>query len=58
MEDKKIKKGRQFSHAGLQEINEMHDHLVANLRQLKVSTRVEAAELAGRVGLGHDGAAR
>ena len=32
VEDKKIKKGRQFSHAGLQEINEMHDHLVANLR--------------------------
>ena len=32
VEDKKIKMGRQFSHAGLQEINEMHDHLVANLR--------------------------
>jgi len=32
VEDKKIKKGRQFSHAGLQEINEMHDRLVANLR--------------------------
>ncbi|RKJ98849.1 Na/Pi cotransporter family protein [Alicycliphilus denitrificans] len=32
VEDKKIKKGRKFSHAGLQEINEMHDHLVANLR--------------------------
>src|SRR5574337_1764627 len=32
VEDKKIKKGRQFSHAGLQEINEMHDHLIANLR--------------------------
>ncbi|MBS0294519.1 MAG: Na/Pi cotransporter family protein [Proteobacteria bacterium] len=32
VEDKKIKKGRQFSHAGLQELNEMHDHLIANLR--------------------------
>ena len=32
VEDKKIKKGRQFSPAGLQEINEMHDHLIANLR--------------------------
>ncbi|MEZ2738033.1 Na/Pi cotransporter family protein [Comamonas jiangduensis] len=32
VEDKKIKKGRQFSQAGLEEINRMHDHLVANLR--------------------------
>lgn len=32
VEDKKIKKGRKFSPAGLQEINEMHDHLIANLR--------------------------
>ncbi|MDE2414035.1 MAG: Na/Pi cotransporter family protein [Comamonadaceae bacterium] len=32
VEDKKIRKGRQFSHAGLQELNEMHDHLIANLR--------------------------
>ena len=32
VEDKKIKKGRHFSQAGLQEINEMHDRLVANLR--------------------------
>lgn len=32
VEEKKIKKGRHFSVAGLQEINEMHDRLVANLR--------------------------
>lgn len=32
VEDKKIKKGREFSSAGLQEINEMHAHLVTNLR--------------------------
>jgi len=32
VEDKKIKKGRDFSSAGLEEINEMHAHLVANLR--------------------------
>ena len=32
VEDKKIKKARQFSQAGLQEINEMHSHLIANLR--------------------------
>lgn len=32
VEDKKIKKGRQFSQAGLEEINRLHDHLVANLR--------------------------
>ena len=32
VEDKKIKKGRQFSQAGLEEINRMHAHLVANLR--------------------------
>ncbi len=31
IEDKKIKKGRDFSSAGLEEINEMHAHLVANL---------------------------
>ena len=32
VEDKKIKKGRQFSQAGLEEINRMHGHLLANLR--------------------------
>lgn len=32
VEDKKIKKGRQFSQAGLEEINRLHSHLVANLR--------------------------
>ena len=32
VEDKKIKKGRQFSQAGLEEINRLHDHLVSNLR--------------------------
>lgn len=32
VEDKKIKKGRHFSSAGLQEINRMHAQLVANLR--------------------------
>ena len=32
VEDKKIKKGRQFSSAGLEEINRMHAQLVANLR--------------------------
>ena len=32
IEDKKIKKGRNFSQAGLQEINEMHDRLLDNLR--------------------------
>ncbi|MBV2162929.1 MAG: Na/Pi cotransporter family protein, partial [Comamonas sp.] len=32
VEDKKIKKGRDFSSAGLEEINRMHAHLVANLR--------------------------
>ena len=32
LEDKKIKKSRQFSSAGLEEINEMHAHLLANLR--------------------------
>ena len=32
VEDKKIKKGRQFSQAGLEEINRLHAHLVANLR--------------------------
>ncbi len=32
LEDKKIKKGRQFSQAGLEEINRLHEHLVANLR--------------------------
>lgn len=32
VEDKKIKKGRQFSQAGLEEINLLHSHLVSNLR--------------------------
>jgi phosphate:Na+ symporter len=32
VEDKKIKKGRQFSQAGLEEINRLHAHLVSNLR--------------------------
>ncbi len=32
VEEKKIKKGREFSTAGLEEINEMHTHLAANLR--------------------------
>ena len=32
VEDKKIKKGRQFSQAGLEEINRMHVHLLSNLR--------------------------
>ncbi len=32
IEDKKIKKGRQFSEAGMEEINELHTRLVANLR--------------------------
>ena len=32
LEDKKIKKGRQFSQAGLEEINRLHEHLVSNLR--------------------------
>ena len=32
VEDKKIKKGRKFSQAGLEEINSMHEQLVANLR--------------------------
>jgi phosphate:Na+ symporter len=32
IEDKKIKKGRQFSEAGTQEINELHSRLIANLR--------------------------
>lgn len=32
IEDKKIKKGRQFSEAGLQEINELHARLIDNLR--------------------------
>lgn len=32
VEDKKIKKGRQFSQAGLEEINRLHGHLVSNLR--------------------------
>lgn len=32
LEDKKIKKGRQFSQAGLEEINRLHAHLVSNLR--------------------------
>ena len=32
VEDKKIKKGRQFSQAGLEEINGMHAQLVSNLR--------------------------
>ncbi len=32
IEDKKIKKGRQFSEAGMEEITELHTHLVDNLR--------------------------
>ncbi|MDO4593163.1 MAG: PhoU domain-containing protein, partial [Comamonadaceae bacterium] len=32
VEDKKIKKGRQFSQAGLEEINRMYAQLVSNLR--------------------------
>lgn len=32
LEDKKIKKGRQFSEAGMQEINELTQHLLDNLR--------------------------
>ena len=32
IEDKKIKKGRQFSEAGMDEINELHARLVDNLR--------------------------
>ncbi|BEU95687.1 Na/Pi cotransporter family protein [Acidovorax sp. DW039] len=32
IEDKKIKKGRHFSEAGMEEINELHTRLVANLR--------------------------
>ncbi|GAA4427824.1 Na/Pi cotransporter family protein [Acidovorax lacteus] len=32
IEDKKIKKGRQFSEAGMEEINELHARLVDNLR--------------------------
>ena len=32
IEDKKIKKGRQFSDAGMEEINELHARLVDNLR--------------------------
>ena len=32
LEDKKIKKGRQFSQAGLEELNRLHAHLVSNLR--------------------------
>ena len=32
IEDKKIKKGRQFSEAGMEEINELHERLVGNLR--------------------------
>ena len=32
IEDKKIKKGRQFAEAGMEEINELHTRLVANLR--------------------------
>ena len=32
IEDKKIKKGRQFSEAGMQEINELHGRLIDNLR--------------------------
>lgn len=32
VEDKKIKRARQFSSAGLQELNEMHDRLTNNLR--------------------------
>ena len=32
VEDKKIKKGRKFSDAGMQEIRELHQHLINNLR--------------------------
>jgi phosphate:Na+ symporter len=32
IEDKKIKKGRQFSEAGMQEIRELLEHLLSNLR--------------------------
>jgi len=32
IEDKKIKKGRQFSEAGMDEINELHERLIDNLR--------------------------
>ncbi|MDD3017631.1 MAG: Na/Pi cotransporter family protein [Comamonas sp.] len=32
VQDKKIRKGRDFSSAGLQELNEMHAHLMNNLR--------------------------
>ena len=32
IEDKKIKKGRQFSEAGMIEINELHERLISNLR--------------------------
>ncbi|MEQ6433804.1 Na/Pi cotransporter family protein [Comamonas sp. w2-DMI] len=32
LEDKKIKKGRQFSDAGMQEISELNQHLLDNLR--------------------------
>ncbi len=32
IEDKKIKKGRQFSEAGMEEINELHARLIDNLR--------------------------
>jgi phosphate:Na+ symporter len=32
VEDKKIKKGRNFSDAGMQEICELHEHLIENLR--------------------------
>jgi len=32
LEDKKIKKGRQFSEAGMEEINELHARLIDNLR--------------------------
>jgi len=32
IEEKKIKKGRQFSEAGMQEINELHARLIGNLR--------------------------
>ena len=32
IEDKKIKKGRHFSEAGKQEISQLHEHLLSNLR--------------------------
>ncbi|WP_027014659.1 Na/Pi cotransporter family protein [Comamonas composti] len=32
IEEKKIKKGRQFSEAGMQEIRELHQHLLDNMR--------------------------